>query len=167
VYNEPLPLTCTECAAPLAGAGWGLCILCRKLFCRRHLVIRKGVPNCAACEEPRRVREQTGGVSPAEEARVVGLLARDLMNTVGSGHEVVVEEAAARIRLFSDAGDFEHRVVDDVQQCVHDTFVDTSWPRCPDHPKHPLWFFERWWTCEQSGKRVALLGGLPNRRDGA
>jgi hypothetical protein len=82
MYNVPahVPLACSECAAPLAGEGWGLCILCHQLFCRRHLVIRKGVPNCAACEEPRRVREQTGGVSPAEEARVVGLLARDLTN---------------------------------------------------------------------------------------
>jgi hypothetical protein len=47
----------------------------------------------------------------------VNLLCRDLEHTVGAGHERVVEEAAARIRLFSDdAADFEQRVVDEVQQ---------------------------------------------------
>jgi hypothetical protein len=54
-------------------------------------------------------------------------------------------------------GDF---LVDEFQQYLHDTFVDTSWPRCPDHPNHPLWLAESWWRCEQSGRRVAPLGGL-------
>jgi hypothetical protein len=44
----------------------------------------------------------------------------------------------------TDPADFEQRVVDDVQQFVHDSFADTSWPACPEHPTHPLWFSEGW-----------------------
>jgi DNA replication protein DnaC len=59
--------------------------------------------------------------------------------------------------------DFEQRVVDDVQQCLHDTFVDTSWPACPEHLNHPLWYSEGWWRCERSGRRAAALGELSRR----
>ena len=76
-----------------------------------------------------------------------------------------MEESAARIRLFSDSAlDFEQKVVDDVQQYLHDAFVDTTWPRCPDHHNHPLWYSDQWWTCEHTGKRVALLGALRDVR---
>lgn len=109
----------------------------------------------------RRLRERSGSVSPADEVRVVDLLVRDLVCTIGPGHEPIVIEAAARILLFSDGpDDFENRVVDDVQQAMHDSFVDTSWPRCPDHSRHPLWYLDKRWTCQQSGRRVAPLGGL-------
>jgi hypothetical protein len=66
-------------------------------------------------------------------------LCRDLLETIGCGHESAVEETISRIRMFADdPADFEHRVVDDLQRFLHDTFVDTSWPACPDHPNHPL-----------------------------
>ena len=69
----------------------------------------------------RRLRERSGSVSPADEVRVVDLLVRDLVFTIGPGHEPIVIEAAARILLFSDGpDDFENRVVDDVQQAMHD-----------------------------------------------
>jgi len=91
----------------------------------------------------------------------VTLLTQDVANTVGAGHEPIVEEAAARIRLFSNGpADFEQKVVDDVQQYFHDSFVDTTWPRCPDHPNHPLWYSANGWRCEQAGKAVAPLGAL-------
>ncbi len=159
-------LACSKCAEPLEldyfmRAPGPFCLLCGKVFCGRHLMIRKGVGNCEACDEDRHRREQASGVSPAEQARVVGLLVRDLASTVGPGHESVVEEAAARILLFTDGPDyFEHEVVDDVQQTLHDTFVDTSWPRCPEHPHHPLWYLNKSWTCQQSGRQIAALGGL-------
>jgi hypothetical protein len=166
VNIDPTPTKCSECGEPLAGEGWGFCILCSQLFCSRHLNVRNGVQNCAGCDEARRIRESTGGVSQADEARVVSLLVRDLATTVGPGHERAPEKAAARIRLFSDEpDDFEQRVVDDIQQYLHDTSVDTTWPRCPDHLSHPLWYSEKWWRCEQSGRLVARLGGLSNRRD--
>jgi hypothetical protein len=50
--------------------------------------------------------------------------------------------------------------VDDVQQSFHDMFVDTTWPRCPDHPNHPVWYWEGWWRCERTEKAVAPFGGL-------
>lgn len=109
--------------------------------------------------------EHRGEVTDAVEARVISLLLEDLQHTVGPGHEDVVEEAAARIRLFGDeSADFEQRVVDDVQQYLHDTFVDTTWPACPEHPNHPLWYSDGWWRCDHSGKAVAPLGGLGGMR---
>jgi hypothetical protein len=103
-------------------------------------------------------------VPQAEADRVSRLLAHDLRETTGSDHQPVVEEAVARIRLLADTPqDFEQRVVDDVQQWVHDTFLDTSWPGCPEHPNHPLWYAEGWWRCERTGMRVAPLGGLRRR----
>jgi len=109
--------------------------------------------------------EQRGKVTDAVEARVISLLQRDLQQTVGVGHEFLVDEPAARIRLFSDEpADFEQRVVDDVQQCLHDTFVDTTWPACPEHLNHPLWYSDGWWRCNKSGKSVAPLGGLGDMR---
>ena len=92
--------------------------------------------------------------------RVLQLLRRDLTETIGSGQESDLQESVARIRLFADADDFEQRVVDDLQQWLHDAFIDTSWPACPEHPNHPLWYSDGWWTCERSGHRVAPLGGL-------
>jgi hypothetical protein len=92
---------------------------------------------------------------------VVRLVLQDVARTVGPGNESAVEEAAARLRLFSDdAAVFEQRLVDDVQQYLHDTFADTTWPACPDHPNHPLWYSERWWRCPKAGKLVAPLGEL-------
>jgi hypothetical protein len=96
--------------------------------------------------------------------RIVRLLQRDFVETVGPGYEAVVAEAAARLRMFSDdPADFEQRVVDDVQQRLHDSFLDTSWPACPEHPNHPLWYLEGWWRCTKSGRRVAALGELSMR----
>lgn len=106
--------------------------------------------------------------------RIVSLLCADLRNTIGATYEAVVEETAAHIRSFTDdRDDFEQRVVDDVQQYLHDTFVDTSWPRCPAHLNHPLWYSESSWRCEQTGRDFGQLGTLsygaempPGRQDG-
>lgn len=58
------------------------------------------------------------------------------------------------------AVDRAQRAVDDVQQVVHDEFIDTTWPACPRHPNHPLWFREGWWWCEMDGVAIAKLGEL-------
>jgi hypothetical protein len=50
--------------------------------------------------------------------------------------------------------------VNDVQQYFHDTFVDTTWPACPRHPRHPLWYRAGSWWCVQDGVAVASLGEL-------
>jgi hypothetical protein len=55
---------------------------------------------------------------------------------------------------------FAERVIENVQQRIHDEFIDTSWPECPAHGRHPLWLTGEppWlWMC--TGVRVPL-GGL-------
>ena len=52
---------------------------------------------------------------------------------------------------------------ENVQQSLHDQHVDTSWPSCPWHLRHPLWLApydstDLSWTC--SGRVVARLGEL-------
>jgi hypothetical protein len=53
-------------------------------------------------------------------------------------------------------------VIDDFQQLVHDEFIDTSWPACPLHHRHPLDFdhTQTAWRCPTSGALVAALGAL-------
>ena len=163
VWKSDTPSACSECGDLLTLDTWGgFCIVCHQVFCRRHVLIRHGVSNCAACDVARRSREDL--ISEADADRVLRLLVHDLVDTIGRGQEPVVEEAVARIRIFTDdPADFEQRVVNDVQQCLHDAFVDTSWPACPEHPNHPLWYSEGWWRCERSGTRVAPLGELRRR----
>ena len=161
---EPGPLRCTACGRLFMHFDeFRCCIICGEFFCVQHVAVRKGVAHCFRCEERRGALEQRG-VSDADEARVVSLLSRDLGNTVGPGHAHTVEEAAARIRLFSvDPADFEQRVVDDVQQQMHDCFIDTSWPRCPEHTRHPLWYVASSWVCPRSQEAVGPLGSLSYR----
>jgi hypothetical protein len=70
---------------------------------------------------------------------MVILVTRDVLATVGPGFEDIVVEEGARIRLIAETvPEYEQRVIDDVQQRLHDEFVDTTWPTCPLHPNHPL-----------------------------
>jgi hypothetical protein len=162
VWKRDTPFTCSQCQQPIQSLDEvRACIICCQLFCSRHVVVRDGVANCAACEETRQHREQGSPISQAVADRVARLLEQDLVETIGSGHESVVEEAVARIRMFAvNPAGFEQQVVDDVQQSLHDTFVDTTWPACPEHPNHPLWYSDGWWLCERSGRRAAPLGRL-------
>ena len=104
---------CSECGDPLTLETWGdLCAICNRFFCRRHVLIREGVANCAACDVARRNREERGPIPPAEADRICRLLGQDLLETIGPGQESIVEEAVARIRMFTDdAADLEQRVV--------------------------------------------------------
>src|SRR5262245_22627679 len=70
-----------------------------------------------------------------------------------------------RPQLFLRADAYIDKVVEEVQQEIHDLFIDTTWPTCPFHPNHPLWLGNGYWVCAQNGVRVAPLGGL-NTRDG-
>ena len=162
MWKSDTPLACARCEEPIRTLeDFGVCIICCQAFCSRHVVVRDRVANCAACEETRRNREENGPIAQTDADRVARLLQQDVLETIGPGHESAVEEAASRIRIFADdPADFEQRVVDDVQQWLHDTFVDTSWPACPEHPHHPLWYSDGWWNCRQSGRRAAPLGGL-------
>ena len=92
--------------------------------------------------------------------RTVELLEQDVVRTLGEAHRHVVRSAAgAVVRL--DVADPEAKLVEDMQQSVHDTFVDTTWPFCPRHHTHPLWYVDGAWWCMQEHVLVAPLGELP------
>jgi len=100
-------------------------------------------------------------VTDADQERIVGLLLRDLHATIGTGHDQIPVENAIRLRLFIEETDrYIERVVEDTQQDIHDFFIDTDWPRCPRHRRHPLWLHDGAWWCEADGIRVAGLGEL-------
>jgi hypothetical protein len=143
------------------------CTLCSGLFCADHLVVSKGVPTCESCAVEREQIESSGAVTDEDEARVVSLLRLDVEATVGPGYDADIVEFAARTRLFAhDPERYVGEVVDGVQQHLHDSHVDTTWPACPLHPNHPLWFSDGHWHCERSKTPVARLGELPARRTG-
>jgi hypothetical protein len=70
-----------------------------------------------------------------------------------------VLDRAAELREF-DLGAADEKLAEDVQQEIHDTFVDTSWPACPRHGRHPLWYRDGAWYCDQLAAPVAALGAL-------
>lgn len=160
---SPFPVTCPACREPLGFDAWG-CLLCGRFFCRRHLTLRDGVATCADCAQERLDRESSSVVTSGDAARLVGLLEQDLVATVGERFVSIAAAEAARVRLFAETlTEFEQRVVDDVQQRMHDEFIDTSWPPCPRHPRHPLWYAAGFWHCPHGGI-IAALGELSRLR---
>ena len=126
---------------------------------------------------------------PFDSDRVVRLLARDLAQTLGRSPEA--EEAAVRDEVVNivdlaqewlawvpTAEDpepalspaevqarYEQAVVDEVQQGLHDTHAHTTWPSCPRHQRHPLWYDQPRdaWCCPLDQAVVVPLGGLGSR----
>lgn len=91
----------------------------------------------------------------------VALLKQDVEATLGASHTAVVDRQAANRLTFLDAPDaFGALLIDAVQQEFHETFVDTTWPHCPAHPNHPLWFQDGAWRCSDNGQAIAALGDL-------
>jgi hypothetical protein len=111
----------------------------------------------------------------ADEARAVALLGHDVGVTIGTGHENVIRSEASTRRAFFNEPDtidvdsdrYVEKVVEEVQQYFHDCFVDTTWPECPLHRRHPLWMHDGNWVCEQSQIIVARLGELRASHDSA
>ena len=89
-------------------------------------------------------------------------LKRDVVSTLGPGYGKVVDRHAQRMLPLAGAGDdvLTAKLASDVQQELHETFVDTTWPHCPTHPNHPLWFEDEAWRCTSGGAFVARLGEL-------
>lgn len=102
-------------------------------------------------------------ISDLDEAEVVERLGRDVISTLGPEHLYVVRSTARQHRQFTHDPDwYVERVVEDVQQYFHDTFVDTTWPACPRHPNHPMWFGAGWWLADgRPLVRLGELGSLP------
>ena len=97
----------------------------------------------------------------AEVQRFVSILLQDTRATVGPVHDSIVTSNAERLRAFFPEPDrFLDELVDQVQQQIHDEFIDTTWPTCPRHPNHPLWFEDGKWMCDRDGMAIAELGGL-------
>ncbi|HEX5409851.1 MAG TPA: hypothetical protein VFW89_08790 [Gemmatimonadaceae bacterium] len=96
------------------------------------------------------------------ETDVIQRLRHDAHATLGRDYAALILAAAANARAFmDDAEQYVAKVVEDVQQRFHDEFVDTTWPRCPRHRQHPLWYHGGVWVCQQDGIAVARLGELP------
>ncbi len=97
--------------------------------------------------------------------RAIHLLISDIRATIGRGHRTFVLETAANVREFTaDSNEGVLRLVEEVQQHFHDCFIDTTWPPCPRHPNHPLWFRSGAWYCERDGAQIAKLGDLGSTR---
>ena len=104
--------------------------------------------------------------SDEEIAKLLELLARDFAATRPAKHLDALLSSVEEIRDWYDwmsdvdIAWFTQHLVDDTQQYLMDTFLDTTWPTCPRHPNHPLWFRDEAWYCEKDGEALAKLGGL-------
>ena len=96
-------------------------------------------------------------ISDHDETELIERLGRDVIATLGPGHLDRIRSTARHHRRFTDDRDeYFERVVEDVQQYIHDCFIDTSWPACPVHPNHPMWFADGWWVAD--GNPLTRLG---------
>jgi hypothetical protein len=99
--------------------------------------------------------------SDQDEADVTALLERDVASTLGDGHRELITISAKHARQFhAGRADYFCKVVEDVQQYFHDCRIDITWPACPNHPNHPMWFENGMWCAD--GRPVAELGQLGN-----
>jgi len=101
-------------------------------------------------------------VAAAEFDQAVRCLAHDVTATLGARHVPVVWSFAAHAWTLDieDPSTMRDRCVEDVQQYFQDTFVDTTWPACPQHPNHPLDYADGSWRCPRDQTVVARLGEL-------
>jgi hypothetical protein len=91
---------------------------------------------------------------------LIPLLERDVARTLGPRYLTIVHDAAANVEALGLVARCE-KLVEDVQQYFHDTFVDTTWPACPRHPAHPLEYRDGAWWCQRDAVPVAAVGDLP------
>lgn len=114
------------------------------------------------------------GVNPAEIEQATTLVAKDLTATLGlpteTAEALAGREAVAAAEIMNEWDDdevswplFLTRVVEETQQWLHDTFLDTTWPRCPHHGHHPLWLTDDespGWACAATNTTVCPVGQL-------
>lgn len=110
--------------------------------------------------------------------RVVQLLLRDAISTLGERARIEVLRLATNYEelarewvrngesLAEAQRSFNRSVVDGLQETAHDLWWHTTWPACPRHPSHPLWFDENReaWYCQRDGSSIAPLGELAGLR---
>ena len=96
-------------------------------------------------------------------AEVLPRLQRDVAATLGGTYRQLIDDIASDVRAL-DVARAGEQLVNDVQQHFHDTHVDDTWPACPRHHKHPLWYRDGAWWCVEDGVAVARLGELAAKR---
>ncbi|MGI8546993.1 MAG: hypothetical protein ACR2M1_06610 [Gemmatimonadaceae bacterium] len=104
-------------------------------------------------------------LSMYDERGELALLQQDVVSTLGGQHRDLVAHYAATQREFASGGEFVTRVAEEVQQELMDTFVDTTWPACPQQPNHPLWFHAGAWCCTRDQVRIPLGDLGTSRRE--
>ena len=92
-------------------------------------------------------------------SQVIPRLKHDVSTTLGDSYDSIIDDTAADIREL-EVTDGGEKLVNDVQQYFHDTRVDPTWPACPRHARHPLWYRGGSWWCVEDGVGVAQLGEL-------
>ena len=111
-----------------------------------------------------------------EEAKpLLELLRADLTGTLlwrrQIAEQIVNDWVAQGIGWATTPVQLVHSVAEGIQQYLHDTFVDTTWPACPEHHNHPLFLHmlpdgSLMWECETS-TFAKPLGGLTPVDDNA
>lgn len=103
----------------------------------------------------------------ASHDRLLALLERDVVSTIGEEFRHWVGDSAENAREYGGVDDLVQKVVDDTQQAFMDCFIDVTWPSCPRHPNHPLWFHDGMWCCDRDREALASLGALDSIGAGA
>ena len=91
--------------------------------------------------------------------RLVPLLEADVVATLGELYRRLVREAIEHLYC-SDPSAYEERIVDSVQEEILESWIDTTWPACPRHGRHPLVYQEGGWWCQQDRVVLCKLGEL-------
>jgi len=83
------------------------------------------------------------------------------LNSINAEEVALQAKRRAEILDRLDLTDFRgERLVEDVQQLIHDLHIDTVWPRCPLHEHHPMWLEHGKWTYPVANTPVVALGSL-------
>jgi hypothetical protein len=106
--------------------------------------------------------------------RVVQLLLQDALPAFGERARAEVLRLAANYAVLArewvENGDtiaeaqcsYDGAVVEGLQEAAHDLYWDTTWPACPRHLRHPLWYdpTQQAWSCREDPTIVTPLGRL-------
>lgn len=99
-------------------------------------------------------------VSDEDLEHAIRQLKADIAATLRLDPDQLLSEVASQVFPLADS---VQRMVDHVQQHVHDERIATTWPVCPRHPNHPLDFRDGWWWCPRDTVALAPLGRLGPR----
>jgi len=133
--------------------------------------------------QPARICQVASNISNTmiDTHRVMAHLLSDAIPTLGERARAEVLRLAAHYESLAqewlrngsspiDAQrDVESAIVDGLQETAHDLFWDTTWPACPRHRNHPLWYnaVREAWCCEEDGSVFVPLGKLAEPRSPA